>query len=70
MKIESGMIFAPTDKRRTNRRIRVIGKQLVTTFSVGYARVESRLVGQRKWVPAPAIRLDRLESRAYKLVRK
>ena len=75
--VKQGNIYRPTDKRRTNRRIRVVrrsfdyretGDGWVQACRV--AEVESRLVGQRKWFPAPAIRLDRLESRHYKLVRQ
>ena len=70
--VKPGQIFAPKDKRRDNRRIRVV--YTVGAFLNGKmirkARVESRLVGQRKWSPAPAIRLDRLTSRAYRLVSK
>lgn len=70
--IKVGQIFRPTDSRRDNRRIRVIDRVVGydTHGKYGsYVIVESRLVGQRTWKPAPAIRLDRLESRAYKLVK-
>lgn len=65
--IKVGMIFQPTDKRRDNRRIRV--DRTTKTKGRFYALVSARLVGQKNWKPAPAIRLDRLESRHYKLLK-
>lgn len=65
--IKTGMIFRPTDSRRDNRRIRI--DRTTKTKGQFYALVSARLVGQKNWKPAPAIRLDRLESRAYKLVK-
>lgn len=64
--IKPGMIFRPNDSRRDNRRIRVV--QLDPSWD-DFASVESRNVGERKWKKARDIRLDRLESRAYKLVK-
>ena len=65
--IKVGQIFRPNDSRRDNRRIRV--DRTTKTKGVWYALVSARLVGQKAWKPAPAIRLDRLESRHYKLIR-
>ena len=74
-KVQLGQVYKPTDKRRDDRRIRVVHiTKIVPGFDFNaenyLAEVESRLVGQRTWKPAPSIRLDRLESRHYKLVRK
>lgn len=65
--IKVGMIFKPTDSRRANRRIRI--DRTTKTKGDWYALVSARLVGQKTWKPAPAIRLDRLEGRHYKLIR-
>lgn len=70
--IKVGQIYRPVDKRRDGRRIRVVKTFVglsVTGWKEFFALVESRHVGQRKWKPAPPIRLDRLESRHYKLVK-
>lgn len=65
--IRVGQIFRPNDPRRDNRRIRI--DRTTKTKGEWYALVSSRKVGQKTWKPAPAIRLDRLEGRHYKLVK-
>ena len=60
--VKVGQVYAPKDKRRDGRRIRVEAK---TKF---YALVSARMVGQKAWKAAPTIRLDRLLSRAYRVV--
>lgn len=71
MTIKIGQVYRPVDKRRDGRRIRVVEiEDCISCWRYPVqVFVESRHVGQRKWKPAPPIRLDRLESRHYKLVR-
>lgn len=68
MTIKPGMIFQPTDKRRTDRRIKV--ERTTITRKKAYALCTSRRIGERKWKPAPsAILVSRLLGRHYKLVK-
>lgn len=65
--VKIGNVYQPTDKRRDGRRIRI--DRIVRTKGVRYALVSGRQAGRKAWEKSPAIRLDRLESRHYKLIR-
>lgn len=66
MTVKVGQIYRSTDSRRKPRQIRV--GRTTKTRGEFYALVSSKTPGG-SWVIAPAIRLDRLMSRAYKLVK-
>lgn len=66
--VKVGSVFAPKDKRRDSTRIRV--DRVEVRAKRKYAVCATRRVGQRNWIGLTHIRLDRLLSRAYRLVSK